>query len=129
MWEQLLTSRGYVHAVDAEVLTLFRGWDGQPEWIAVERIRTLVLMGSPSRELEAGDGMGPADPVSSKRKASSPGLRDGDSKETDVEKGGTPAVLKIARVVMICAEWSGCGRVIRRGGGIYGRNGGWRDLG
>ena len=27
-WEQLFTSRGYVHAVDAEVLTLFRrmGW-------------------------------------------------------------------------------------------------------
>lgn len=48
-YEQLVTSRGYVHAVDAEVLTLFRRWDGEPEWIEVDRIQTLVLTESHSR--------------------------------------------------------------------------------
>lgn len=91
-WEQLVTSRGYVHAVDAKVLTLFRGWDDEPEWIAVDRIQTLVLMGSPSRELEAVDGMGPADPASSKAKSSPLGKGNGDSTRTGVEKKGTAKV-------------------------------------
>ena len=88
-YEQLVTSRGYVHAVDAEVLTLFRRWDGEPEWIAVEQIQTLVLMGSPSLGVEAGKG--PADPVSSKAKSSSLGHGNGDSTRTGVEKKGTAA--------------------------------------
>ena len=96
-WEQLFTSRGYVHAFDAEVLTLFRGWDGEPEWIAVDRIQTLVLVGSPSRGVEAGDGMGQTDPVSSKAKPSSLGLGDGDSTQTGVEMGRTPAAAALLR--------------------------------
>ena len=88
-WEQLLTSRGYVHAVDAEVLTLFRGWDGEPEWIAVERIQTLVLMGSPSRRAEAGDRMGKAKPISSKAKPASLRLGYGDRTRSRVGKKGT----------------------------------------
>ena len=48
-WEQFVTSRGYVYSVDPEVLTLFRKWDGGPEWIEVDRIQTLVLTGSHSR--------------------------------------------------------------------------------
>ena len=41
-WERLVTSRGYVYAVDLEVLAIFRKWDGRPEWIEVDRIQTLV---------------------------------------------------------------------------------------
>ena len=47
-WEQLVTVRGYVQGVDAEALHLARkqgGWSGE---IDLERIQTLVLVGSPS---------------------------------------------------------------------------------
>ena len=87
-WEELLTTRGYVHALDAEVLTLFRRWDGEPEWIAVESIQTLVLMGSPSRR--AGTAWGEAKPISRRAKSSSslrPG--NGDSTQTGAEKKRT----------------------------------------
>ena len=89
-WEQLFTSRGYVHAVDAEVLTLFRGWGGEPEWIAVESIQTLVLMGSPFQRGEAGDRMGEAKQISRRAKSSS-SLRPGNggSTQTGAEKKRT----------------------------------------
>ena len=90
-WEQLVTSKGYVHAVDADMLTLFRRWDDESEGIAVESIQTLVLMGSSSRRVEAGDRTGPAERISSKAKSSSLRLGNGDSTQTGVEKKGTEA--------------------------------------
>ena len=79
-WEQFVTSRGYVHAVDAEVLTLFRKWDGEPEWIALERIQALVMMGPPPRGAEAGGRSDPVEPISRQAKSSS--LRQGNGAST-----------------------------------------------
>ena len=93
-WDQLVTSRSYVHAVDAEVLTLFRGWDGEPEWIEVESIQTLVLMGSLFQRGEAGDRMGGAKPISRRAKSSS-SLRPGNGgcTQTGAEKKKTATEL------------------------------------
>ena len=49
-WEQLVTTRGYVQSVDAEVLTLVLERNGRPQRIAVDRIQRLTLMGAPSSE-------------------------------------------------------------------------------
>ena len=46
-WEQLVTVRGYVRAVEKEVLTLGLGRDGLQERIVLDRIQTLVLVGMP----------------------------------------------------------------------------------
>ena len=45
-WEQLVTTRGYVQAVDAENLTLARARDPGQDRIALKRIQTLVLVGA-----------------------------------------------------------------------------------
>ena len=45
-WEQLFTSRGYVHAVGEDRLILVRRGDGNPELIGVGCIHKLVLVGS-----------------------------------------------------------------------------------
>ncbi len=52
-WERLETARGYIQAVNAETLTLARGGDGWLQRIALDRIQTLVLAGSASREPSA----------------------------------------------------------------------------
>ena len=49
-WEQLVTTRGYVQSVDAEVLPLALERNGRPQRIAVDRIQRLTLMGVPSSE-------------------------------------------------------------------------------
>ena len=46
-WEKLVTTRGYVQAVDAEALTLALERNGRPQRIALERIQRLTLVGSP----------------------------------------------------------------------------------
>ena len=46
-WEKLVTTRGYVQAVDAETLTLALERNGRPQRIALERIQRLTLVGSP----------------------------------------------------------------------------------
>ena len=48
-WERLETARGYIQAINAETLTLSRGRDGRQKPMALERILTLVLVGTPSR--------------------------------------------------------------------------------
>ena len=45
-WEQLVTTRGYVQSVDAEVLTLALERNGRTQRIAVDRIQRLTLIGS-----------------------------------------------------------------------------------
>ena len=50
-WEQLVTVRGYVQGVDAEALRLAHKQEGWSEEIALERIQTLVLVGSPSQKV------------------------------------------------------------------------------
>ena len=49
-WEQLVTTRGYVQSVHAEVLTLALERSGRLQRIAVDRIQRLTLMGVPSSE-------------------------------------------------------------------------------
>ena len=49
-WEQLVTTRGYVQSVHAEVLTLALERNGRLQRIAVDRIQRLTLMGVPSSE-------------------------------------------------------------------------------
>ena len=49
-WEQLVTTRGYVQSVDAEVLTLALERNGRLQRIAVDRIQRLTLMEVPSSE-------------------------------------------------------------------------------
>ena len=49
-WEQLVTTRGYVQSVDAEVLTLVLERNGRLHRIAVDRIQRLTLMEAPSSE-------------------------------------------------------------------------------
>ena len=45
-WEQLVTTRGYVQSVDAEVLPLALERNGRTQRIAVDRIQRLTLIGS-----------------------------------------------------------------------------------
>ena len=49
-WEQLVTTRGYVQAIDAETLTLVLERNGRPQRIALDSIQKLTLVGSPSTE-------------------------------------------------------------------------------
>ena len=49
-WEKLVTTRGYVQAVDAETLTLALERNGTSQRIALDRIQTLTLVGSPFSE-------------------------------------------------------------------------------
>lgn len=90
-WERLETVRGYVHSVDREVLTLFHRWDGRAVIIEVDRIQTLVLMGSHYGMVEAGDRMGPVGPVFSQEKSSFQRLGNGDSTNTGVENRSAAA--------------------------------------
>ena len=53
-WEKLVTTRGYVQAVDAETLTLALERNGRSQRIALDRIQTLTLVGSPSSEAARG---------------------------------------------------------------------------
>ncbi len=48
-WKGLETVRGYIQAVDGETLTLAMGRKGRPKPVTLERIQTLVLVGSPTR--------------------------------------------------------------------------------
>ena len=43
-WERLATARGYIHAVDADVLFLIQGKDLGPQQIALQCIQKLVLI-------------------------------------------------------------------------------------
>ena len=85
-WGRLETARGYVHSVDREVLTLLHRWDGRLVSIEVDRIQTLVLMGSHFRRVEAGDRMGTVEPIFSQAKLSSLRLGNVDSTQSNVEK-------------------------------------------
>ena len=51
-WEQLVTTRGYVQAIDVEALTLALERNGRPQRIALERIQRLTLVRAPSPEAE-----------------------------------------------------------------------------
>ena len=48
-WERLETARGYIQAINGETLTLSQGRDGRLKPMALERIQTLVQVGSLSR--------------------------------------------------------------------------------
>ena len=51
-WEKLVTTRGYVQAIDVEALTLALERNGRPQRIALERIQRLTLVRAPSPEAE-----------------------------------------------------------------------------
>ena len=51
-WEKLVTTRGYVQAIDVEALTLALERNGRPQRIALERIQRLTLVKAPSPEAE-----------------------------------------------------------------------------
>ena len=51
-WKQMHTERGYIQAVDAKSLVLVRRSGGNPKQIAVDRIKTLVIVGSPAKRSE-----------------------------------------------------------------------------
>ena len=55
-WKILATARGYIQAVDAETLTLGLEGDRGAKQIALNRIQTLVLIGSPLLESTDRDG-------------------------------------------------------------------------
>ena len=82
-WEQLVTVRGYVKAVDAETLILARGQEDWPEKIALERIQTLVLVGSPSRKALDRNSMRSSGQIASKAESSSLELASRDSTHVD----------------------------------------------
>ena len=54
-WNQMHTERGYVQAVDAKSLVLVRRGGGNPKQIVVDRIKTLVIVGSSGKRPEERD--------------------------------------------------------------------------
>ena len=50
VWESLITARGYIQSVDAEMLTLAVGQKSRPQRIALERLQRLVLVGASSKK-------------------------------------------------------------------------------
>ena len=84
-WEQLLTTRGYIQACGSETLTLSRGRDGPREQIALDRILTLVLVGSrSSREVE-GIGIPTTERIFREEQSSTEGPENRDSATEDRE--------------------------------------------
>ena len=127
-WERLETARGYVRAVDKEILTLARGRDGWQERIALDRIQTLVLVGSQSRGVgrrllgQESDGL-PATADSDRADA----IPDTNIVKTDAE-GGTSRRIKIKLFSSIVGSNIFLGAGFLTGVGIddyYGKCRGW----
>ena len=89
-WVILETTRGYVQTIDADTLTLGVGRGSQPAPIALERIRTMVLIGAPARKTQS------LSPRAQKRES------------TEACCGVTPA--SAPTVPKAAVSWSACSR-------------------
>ena len=84
-WEQLVTARGYIQAVDTEKMILARGREGWPEPIVLDRIQTLVLVGAAYLRAGVWDSTNPTGRIARKVGSFSQGLANQDSTQGNGE--------------------------------------------